>query len=195
MALDLTEYDLHHPEVLGVKLINMAEIVIRRHFFYTPLSIKEDLVSVAVLKALEEINGGSFDSSKGAFYSYVYTGMRNAIHNYLYHETKHSGMEDLSDYKGLSYEDEYQITPICSVSLSTIAYVASKFSFGAVEFRMAARLREMGFQIAGISDKELNQKSCDAIPLDSLFSDAVVRDTINRLCGLVVWQLKQQDED
>ena len=51
MALQLSEEDLVNEEVLASKLVTLAEIVVRKHF-YASVSEKDDLVSIGVLKAL-----------------------------------------------------------------------------------------------------------------------------------------------
>ena len=87
MALHLSEKDLGNPDVLAGKLITLAEIVVRKHF-YSSINEKEDLVSIGVLKALNMINDGKFSKKKGNFATFIYTGMRNDMHNYLYHQNK-----------------------------------------------------------------------------------------------------------
>ena len=59
MSLHLSEKDLENPDVLANKLITLAEIVVRKHF-YSSSHEKEDLVSIGVLKALSMINDGNF---------------------------------------------------------------------------------------------------------------------------------------
>ena len=61
MALQLYEDDLLNEEVLSTKLITLAEIIVRKHF-YASREDKEDLVSIGVLKAVRMIHSDNFRS-------------------------------------------------------------------------------------------------------------------------------------
>lgn len=98
---ELMKYDLFHE---GDKFINrdlfvrhvvkLSEIVINKHFNYITGSERQDLFSEAMIKALTLADQESFDKSKGSYKSYMYTGIRNEMHNYLYHAKKDSPVED-----------------------------------------------------------------------------------------------------
>ena len=64
MALQLSEEDLVNEEVLASKLVTLAEIVVRKHF-YASVSEKDDLVSIGVLKSLSMIGDQKFVKLNG----------------------------------------------------------------------------------------------------------------------------------
>ena len=80
MALQLYEDDLNNEEVLSKKLITLAEIIVRKHF-YASTADKDDLVSIGVLKAIRMIHSDNFRSDRGNLCTFFYTGMRTDIHN------------------------------------------------------------------------------------------------------------------
>lgn len=187
MSLMLTEDDLQHPEILGEKLLNLAEIVVRKHF-YASYNMLDDLRSVAVLKAMKSIREGKYDKSKGAFYNYIYTGMRNEIHNFLYHENKYVPVEDMQKYD-VSKEIEYfQESDVCEIDIRIVSLVCDKFkSFGDVRYLVVSMLKDMGFSIRG----ECSEGSC---LIEEVYGEGTLDSTIGKLCGCVVWEAVSRDK-
>lgn len=75
-------------------ILDLADIIIAKHFYINSALEKEDLKSIGVLKALEALNNGIFDKSKGSIKNYCYTGMRNEMKNYLYRMSKLVAVSD-----------------------------------------------------------------------------------------------------
>lgn len=189
MALNLTEDDMSNPEILGEKLLNLAEIVVRKHF-YASYYMVDDLVSVAVLKAIKSIKEGRFDKSRGAFYNYIYTGMRNEIHNFLYHENKYIPVEDMQKYD-TSRDIDFFIddNSVGEIDVRVVTIVCNKFrKFGDNLYeRVALELIDMGFVVRG----KFASEEC---ALDRMYSKEIVDNTIKRLCGCVVWEATSRDK-
>ena len=130
MVLQLTEEDINNPDALGEKLIQLAEIIVRKHF-YASLKDKEDLVSVGVLKALQLINGNSWTRQRGSFLNYIYSGMRNDMHNYLYHQNKFSTVDTdamLEVPSERSIEENYVAEEACDVEYGLIHSICINFT-------------------------------------------------------------------
>ena len=145
MALHLSEKDLGNPDVLANKLITLAEIVVRKHF-YSSSHEKEDLVSIGVLKALSMINDGNFSTKKGNFATFIYTGMRNDMHNYLYHQNKFN-LVDIDTMIENGSGDFYFEKESCTIEYGIIHAVCMKFerSFGGfLEDKVISVLSENG---------------------------------------------------
>ena len=64
MGLQLSEKDLHNEDVLAKKLITLAEIIVRKHF-YASVNEKEDLVSIGTIGLIKGIN--TFKGDKKIF--------------------------------------------------------------------------------------------------------------------------------
>lgn len=195
MSLNLTEKDLNNPDVLGEKLITLSEIVIRKHF-YASLQDKEDLVSVGVLKALTMISEGNWDKSKGNFCSFIYTGIRNEIHNFLYHENKFNTV-DLEALLETGKEDSYFEDDVVYISYSLIHAVCMNFisSFGNnIERLVIIELEELGYRIKG-------RVFLDDDSAYIYYSDLVVdeygiearNDIVSRIIGIILWKKKEYE--
>lgn len=64
-----------------LQVLKLAEIVYHNHFAFLK-EHKDDLISVAVNKAMKMLSSGEYDSSKGTLLNYIYAGMRNDCQNY-----------------------------------------------------------------------------------------------------------------
>ena len=200
MALQLSEEDLVNEEVLASKLVTLAEIVVRKHF-YASVSEKDDLVSIGVLKALSMIGDQKFVKSKGNFASFLYTGMRNDMHNYLYHQNKFNTVDiddmahdivDESAVCNVEMLDEY------SIEYSLIHIVCMRFAplFGDfIEGQVIDCLRASGFSIVGMrADYYTHLVSyCNNDILKDSYSEDVRDDVIGRLVGLILWKKREHD--
>lgn len=191
-VLNLTEEDINNPDVLGRKLMTLAEIVVRKHF-YASSSDKEDLVSVGVCKGLSLIRKGQWTKGKGSFVNYIYSGMRNDIHNYLYHQNKFSYVDNES-LPETGSDDSYFEEEGCDIEYSLIHSVCMKFtdSFGeAVEDRVISEIKELGFSVKGMKNSSHTLIRCNLI-LDN-YGEEIESDIVGRLIGLILWKKKEYD--
>lgn len=191
MSLQLSEKDLENQDVLAEKLITLAEIVVRKHF-YASLQDKEDLVSIGVLKALTMISSGNWDKSKGNFMTYIYTGMRNDMHNYLYHENKFD-TTDLDVLSDRGKDDEYFESDEVFMSYSLIHSVCLNFipSFGDnIERLVLIALEEMGYVIKGRVESSSAYSYCCDLVVDEYGEDAQ-KDIVSRIIGIILWKKKE----
>ncbi len=131
--------------LLYQKLCDLSSIIITRHF-YANIKEKEDLVSVGVTKALTMLNDGYWDASKGKLMSFLYTGMRNEMHNYLYRISR----EVLYDeYYEESYLDGSLDEPdILALDFKYVDEVCLFFSaYGDLRDYVIMNLEENGFKV------------------------------------------------
>ena len=182
----LQESDLQDRELLGGKLMWLAEIIIRKHF-YASYRDKDDLVSVAVLKALSMLESGKWDKDKGSILTYIYTGMRNEIHNYLYHQNKFKTVDIDEMEDELTLDDEYFSTDRFIIDSRVVMSVCNSLSFGkGLESRVVAYLDEIGI------DTDMRECAVSSLPeislLDKWYSSDTVADMIRRIGGMVIWQ-------
>lgn len=193
MALIITEDDLNNPEVLGSKLMNLSEIVIAKHF-YASRYMLEDLRSIGVLKALEVISKGYFDASKGNLTSFLYSQIRNQIHNTLYHENKNPSL-DIESLIDCGVNDEYFKKDTVDMSYSLIHTVCMNFttSFGNnIENLVIERLIELGYTVIG--RKNVNNVNPVYIycydPIKEEFGEQAEEEIVSRIVGLILWKAK-----
>ena len=196
MALNLSEKDLDNPTELSKKLITLAEIIIRKHF-YASAKDKEDLVSVGILKAMSMIQSGKFSKGKGNFATFLYTGMRNDMHNYLYHQNKFETV-DFDTFIDRGECDKYFVDYHCYLDYSLIHLVCMKFepSFGdSIESKLIEKFVEMGFEMRGMPEnrKIMNKYVSGNNVLEDTYGKVVSEDVINRLVGVVLWKKKEHD--
>lgn len=196
MSLNLTEEDINNPDVLGEKLIQLAEIVFRKHY-YASYEYKDDLVQVGVLKALKLIDGMQWSSFRGKFYNYLYSGMRNDMHNFLYHENKYNKV-DCDIVPDFGKEDTYFNNSIVYINYNIIHSVCSKFTitFGeGIEDRVIEEVKNLGYEIKGMSEERI-QKSHTLMCRNNILLDKygkeIEEDVISRLIGLVLWGKKEK---
>lgn len=178
---DLEDYDL-----LGEKLLDLSGIVFRKHF-YASYRDKDDLVSIGVLKALSLLDGGNFDERKGTLLNFLYTGMRNEMHNYLYHKNKKIkvGVE-VSEY----VEDIYFESDCFKVDFGCVREICKDFGFYG-DFCLEV-VRELGLRGFVLMDVDRNiYVSNSGINRDSSFTKEFLDDLVDRLCGAVIWKSRE----
>lgn len=182
MALQLYEDDLLDEEVLSTKLITLAEIIVRKHF-YASREDKEDLVSIGVLKAVRMIHSDNFRSDKGNLCTFLYTGMRNDMHNFLYHKNKFDTVDFDTTFDNGGSLDYYFEDEVASVDYSLVHLICMRFKcFGdALEDKVISKLKSYGFKLDGyISHKVGSQLKCN-------------NDIVNRVVGLLFWEMRQRE--
>lgn len=173
--------DLEDPNILGDKLQILAGIVFRKHY-YASFCDKDDLLSVGVLKALSLINEGNFSKKKGTLLNYLYTGMRNEMHNYLYHKNKKlRGCDVVPDIVYDNYFEDYCF----DINLSVIHEVCKEFScYGNIIKEVVLEMSKRGFRVVGDIKLKLNRNAKQ----DKIFEcEDFKTEVVDRLCGAVVW--------
>lgn len=71
-------------------ILNIITVVLRTHFYYiTDRDLQQDLMQEGYLKAYELLSSGNYDPYRN-LRTFIYTGARNAMTNYLYHHKKES---------------------------------------------------------------------------------------------------------
>ena len=174
-------------------MITLAEIVFRKHF-YASSEEKEDLVSVGVLKAVKMINDNIFDKSKGNFATLIYTGMRNDMHNYLYHKNKFD-LISLDCLLEEGKDDTYFERDVIALDYSIVHNVCLFFikNFGdIIEERVISILEDIGFEIIFTDDMKNyrdNNYVCSNDILTETYGKSVSEDMANRIVGLILWKI------
>lgn len=179
MSFCITKKDIQDADVLGAKLVDLAGIVFRKHF-YANMVDKEDLVSVGILKALSLIKVGNWNENKGTVLNYLYAGMRNEMHNYLYHQRKEIRVEEIA-YGGTS--DIYFEEECFRIELGIISEVCDSFRmYGDMRNVVTAELENRGFSVVG----HANTKN-----MRFAFDKEFKEDFVDRLCGAVIWKSRE----
>ena len=86
---------------------NIVTVVFRIHFYYvTDYDLEMDLKQEGYLKAYSLLAEGNYDPSKN-LRTFIYTGVRNAMTNYMYHTKKesHDDLDLVSSQSWQSYKD------------------------------------------------------------------------------------------
>ena len=89
---------------------NIVTVVLRIHFYYvSDPDLQNDLKQEGYLKAYELLARGDYDPNKN-LRTYIYTGVRNAMTNYMYHSNKetHEDLELVSSPMWQRYESVTQ---------------------------------------------------------------------------------------
>ena len=109
---------------------NIVQVVFYTHFSYiTNPELKKDLMQTGFLKAYELLNNGNYDPSM-SLRNFLYTGIRNEIHNTLYHLGKIptvslEGLDVYDNVVGYNQVREYE------VNVEVVRSVCNKFkSYG-----------------------------------------------------------------
>jgi hypothetical protein len=85
---------------------NIVTVVFRIHFYYiTDRDLEQDLKQEGYLKAYELLADGNYDPNKN-LRTFIYTGVRNAMTNYMYHNKKenHDNLDMVTDPLWQRYE-------------------------------------------------------------------------------------------
>lgn len=179
MSFCITKEDIRDNEVLGDKLVDLAGIVFRKHF-YASMGDKEDLISVGILKAISLIKGGNWNESKGTVLNYLYAGMRNEMHNYLYHQRKEIKVEEV--LYGCT-TDNYFEDECFKIEYEIIELVCKDFlMYGDLRNLVGVELKNRGFSVSGYENIKNSR---------FLFEEDFKIDLIDRLCGAVLWKSRE----
>lgn len=90
---------------------NIVTVVFRIHFYYVKdKDLEEDLKQEGFLKAYELLATGNYDPTRN-LRTFIYTGVRNAMTNYMYHIRKESHT-DLDSVNSSINQDSVQILKV-----------------------------------------------------------------------------------
>ncbi len=153
---------------------NIVTVVLRIHFYYiTDPELQNDLKQEGYLKAYELLAKGDYDPNRN-LRTYIYTGVRNAMTNYLYHNNKenHEDLELVSSpvwqryegvtqdgfYKGkLFYEDEIGAGKY-NVDQDLVEEVVAKYSmFGDYTLITLRELKKVGLYEGKVFKSEIQE--------------------------------------
>lgn len=88
---------------------NITEVVLRTHFYYVmDYDLQRDLMQEGYLKAYELLSSGNYDPYRN-LRTFIYSGVRNAMTNYMYHNNKESYV-DLDTIEDSSWQQFKKIT-------------------------------------------------------------------------------------
>lgn len=91
---------------------NIVQVVFYTYYSYvTEEELKKDLMQQGFLKAYELLNNGNYDPTM-SLRNFIFTGVRNEMHNMLYHENKIPtvDLEQLDKYENVvGYYDTREI--------------------------------------------------------------------------------------
>lgn len=85
---------------------NIVTVVFRIHFYYVnDYDLEQDLKQEGYLKAYELLADGNYDPTRN-LRTFIYTGVRNAMTNYMYHNKKeaHDTLENITSPTWQRYE-------------------------------------------------------------------------------------------
>ena len=140
-------------------ICNLCDIVMARHFYSNPAFDKEDLKQVGLYKALSLLQRSNYNPKKASLFNYLYTGIRNEIHNYVYKMNK--------DFAVDSTIMDTNTESICNTQFSGIDFSILNLQLKSLDEYckneqdkedLANSLTELGFKIEGYikTDKEPN---------------------------------------
>lgn len=103
---------------------NIVNVVLNMYFNYiTDPDLREDLKQEGYLKAYEMLETGNYDPSRD-LRTYVYTGIRNSMTNYLYHDRKEKHL-DVDDFYTVEDSKEF-----CTyeINLNTVKDICARYN-------------------------------------------------------------------
>lgn len=112
---------------IGDMIDNIVEVVLNTHYNYiTEEETRLDLMQEGYLKAYELLKMGTYDPRRN-LRNYLYTGVRNAMQNYLYHDRK----EDHQDLETAEIFIEAEDRRELHADMKVIAQICEKYkSYG-----------------------------------------------------------------
>ena len=105
---------------------NIVQVVFHTHYSYiTNPELKKDLIQTGFLKAYELLNNGNYDPTM-SLRNFLYTGIRNELHNTLYHLGKipTASLDELAMYDNVV---GYRQVRDYTVEEDVVREVCSKF--------------------------------------------------------------------
>ena len=157
---------------------NIVQVVFYTHYNYIKdVELKKDLFQIGYLKAYELLNNGNYDPTM-SFRNFIYTGVRNEMHNALYHINKVQtvSLDQLDKYDNVA---GYHDTGEYNIELDLVKEVCSKFKrYGDYFPYVANYLIDLGI----VSGKRLIEGNIDNSLLEGIIT-------------LVLWKLFEKERD
>lgn len=158
---------------------NIVSVVFYKHFGYIlDNQLKQDLFQEGYLKAYDLLNSGNYDPSM-PLRNYLYTGVRNAMTNYLYHCKKelHSNLDELDKYEnvvGIYDVDDYDI------DIEHIKMLCDEFKrYGDYYMLVVSYLSSLG--LIKLGDKNIEIDSNNQF--------------LNSLITITIWEIYEMEEN
>lgn len=157
-------------------ITNIVTVVFRIHFYYIyDEDLEKDLKQEGYLKAYELLAEGNYDPNKN-LRTFIYTGVRNAMTNYMYHQRKeaHLDLDTIGSQNWQHYEnitsDEYWKGKIYrtteddvdsyEIDMSIVYDICNKYSqFGDYLDIILAELKNIG-----VYSGHINKSNIEPIP-------------------------------
>lgn len=151
---------------------NVVTVVFRIHFYYvTNYDLEQDLKQEGYLKAYELLAQGNYDPNKN-LRTFIYTGVRNAMTNYMYHHKKesHEALETITSqtwqgyekvtldgfWKGKIYNEDTEDDVDYKIDLAIVYEVCSKYQvFGDYLNTILYELKNLGLYSGKIEQSNI----------------------------------------
>ena len=160
---------------------NIVNVVFYKYFSYvTNPSLKQDLFQEGYLKAYELINNGNYDPDL-SLRNFIFTGVRNAMTNYMYHYRKesHVDLEILDKYDNTIGTHDVRDFDI---DINYVKSITNNFScYGNLFIPVVKYLNKLGIVNYKIQDNECEEK------INQVILDGVIT--------LVIWELYYKEMD
>lgn len=158
---------------------NIVNVVFYKHFNYiTNQQLKQDLFQEGYLKAYELLNNGNYDPSM-PLRNFIYTGVRNAMHNYLYHHAKeeHVDLTELDKYENIvGVYDTHDF----NIEADFIKSITDRYKrYGNFYIPVVEYLNKLG--LTNIEVQHVDQQ------LNPMLEEAIIT--------MVIWELYFREED
>ena len=158
---------------------NIVNVVFYKYFSYvTDPQLKQDLFQEGYLKAYELLNNGNYDPAM-PLRNFIFTGVRNAMTNYMYHDKResHADLTELDKYEniiGVYDTEDYDI------DIDLIKEITDRYSiYGNLYNPVMEYLKEIG--ITTINVKHIDQD------INPIILEAVIT--------LGIWELYYKEEN
>ena len=139
---------------------NVVTVVFRIHFYYvTNYDLEQDLKQEGYLKAYELLAQGNYDPNKN-LRTFIYTGVRNAMTNYMYHHKKesHEALETITSqtWQGKIYNEDTEDDVDYKIDLAIVYEVCSKYQvFGDYLNTILYELKNLGLYSGKIEQSNI----------------------------------------
>lgn len=159
---------------------NIVQVVFYSYYNYIKdPELKADLFQIGYLKAYELLNNGNYDPTM-SFRNFIYTGVRNEMHNALYHinKMKTVDLEQLDKYDNIV---GYHETGDYNVEIDYVREICETFNRYGNYFPTVANYL---INIGVIEGKKLKE---DRDSLDDKMLEGIIT--------LVLWKLFEKEKD
>ncbi len=153
-------------------LRKLALIVLHNHYnFVRDYDTQEDLVSAAIMKAIDLCINGVFDPTRGNLRTYLYSGMRNEMQNYVYKKSKLVSVDEVYYDQETGHYDNYA----ASINEDMVYRICDKFDRKGNYHNILIRaLKQYGMEGDLVDDLE-EVENPDPKIVDAIFCEYVWR--------------------